>query len=107
MSAYHVEIAPGAERDIQEAFLWYVERNRLMADAFRAEVFDSIDRVGTSPLGKAADTAGLPGAARKVTAPGFQPGFFALNTRPVQPCAACSTFQPLQARATGRGAHWG
>lgn len=55
MSAYHVEIAPAAERDIREAFLWYAERNQLIADAFRAEVFDAIDGVGTSPLGKAAD----------------------------------------------------
>ena len=58
MSAYHVEIAPAAERDIREGFLWYAERNQLIADAFRSEVFDSIDRVAESPLGKAADAQG-------------------------------------------------
>lgn len=114
MSAYHVEIAPGAERDIQEAFLWYVERNRLMADAFRAEVFDSIDRVGTSPLGKAADTLGnrsrvlhrFPySVVYEVTENTVTilavahhrrlPGYWRAKT------------QRLQAIATGRGAHWG
>ena len=58
MSAYHVEIAPAAERDIREAFLWYADRSQLIADAFRTEVFDAIERLGTSPLGKAADALG-------------------------------------------------
>ncbi len=58
MSAYHVEIAPDAERDIREAFLWYFDRNQLIADAFRTEVFDAIDRVGLGPLGRAADALG-------------------------------------------------
>ena len=35
MSGYIVEIAPGAEGDIADAFLWYQERNALIADAFR------------------------------------------------------------------------
>jgi len=55
VSAYHVEIAPAAECDIREAFLWYADRNRLIAEAFRTEVFSVIDLLGTSPLGKAAD----------------------------------------------------
>jgi len=58
VSAHHVEIAPEAERDIREAFLWYLERNEIIANAFRIEVFDSIDRIAASPLGKAADTLG-------------------------------------------------
>ena len=58
MSAYLVEIAPAAERDIREAFLWYADRSQLVADAFRTEVFGAIDRVGASPLGKAADALG-------------------------------------------------
>jgi len=58
VSAYFVEIAPDAERDIREAFLWYADRNQLIADAFRTEVFDAIDLLGASPLGKAADTLG-------------------------------------------------
>ena len=58
MSAYPIEIASAAERDIREAFLWYANRNQLIANAFRTEVFDSIDRIAASPLGKAADTLG-------------------------------------------------
>ena len=58
MNAHHVDIAPAAERDIQEAFFWYAERSALSADAFRSEVLDAIDRVGDSPLGKAADALG-------------------------------------------------
>jgi len=58
VSAYHLEIAPAAERDIQEAFLWYADRNQLIADAFRTEALETIDRVGTSPLGKASDELG-------------------------------------------------
>jgi plasmid stabilization system protein ParE len=55
---YHIDIAPAAERDIREAFLWYADRSRLIADAFRTEVLETIDRVGASPLGKAADELG-------------------------------------------------
>jgi len=58
VSAYPIEIASAAERDIREAFLWYANRNQLIANAFRTEVFDSIDRIAASPLGKAADTLG-------------------------------------------------
>jgi plasmid stabilization system protein ParE len=58
VSAYLVEVAPAAERDIREAFLWYADRNQLIANAFRTEVFDAIDRLGINPLGKAADTLG-------------------------------------------------
>ena len=58
MSGFVVELAPGAETDIREAFTWYRERNALIADAFRAEVFDTIDRIGDAPLAKAADEAG-------------------------------------------------
>ena len=58
MSAYQVEIAPAAERDIRDAFLWYRERNALIADAFRSEALDTIDRIGATPHGKAEDTEG-------------------------------------------------
>jgi toxin ParE1/3/4 len=58
VNAYHVEISPAAERDIREAFHWYADRNRLIADAFRTEALETIDRIGTSPLGKAADELG-------------------------------------------------
>ena len=58
MSGYVVELAPAAEGDIREAFTWYRERNALIADAFRTEVFDTIDRIGDAPLAKATDAEG-------------------------------------------------
>jgi plasmid stabilization system protein ParE len=54
-----VFLAPGAESDIAEAFAWYRERNALVADAFRAEVFDTIDRIATTALNRAADDDGI------------------------------------------------
>lgn len=53
-----VELSPAAETDIREALLWYRERNALIADAFRAEVFDSIDRIAETPLAHPADEEG-------------------------------------------------
>lgn len=55
MTDFTVVLAPGAESDIADAFLWYRERNRLVADAFRVEVFDTIDRVVAAPLSRPAD----------------------------------------------------
>jgi plasmid stabilization system protein ParE len=55
---YVVELAPAVEGDIGDAFLWYRERNASVADAFRAEVFDTIDRIAGTPLGNAADEDG-------------------------------------------------
>ena len=43
MSGFVVEILPAAEREFQEAFLWYFERSPLATDAFRSEVLDAID----------------------------------------------------------------
>lgn len=58
MSDYAVELAPAAEADVRDAFVWYRERNALIADAFRTEVFDAIDRIAETPLAKAADEEG-------------------------------------------------
>jgi plasmid stabilization system protein ParE len=58
VSGYLVEIAPSAEGDIGDAFLWYRERNLLIAEAFRTEVFDAIDRIADAPLAKSADEEG-------------------------------------------------
>ena len=58
MSGYIVEIAPAAEADIHDAFAWYRERNALIADAFRTEVFDVVDHIVEAPLAKAADEDG-------------------------------------------------
>jgi plasmid stabilization system protein ParE len=46
VSGYVVELSPAAEADIRDAVLWYRERNALIADAFRAEVFDGIHAPG-------------------------------------------------------------
>lgn len=58
MSGFTVVLAPGAESDIGDAFCWYRERNALVADAFRAEVLDLIDRIAEAPLARAADSEG-------------------------------------------------
>jgi toxin ParE1/3/4 len=58
VSDYVVELAPAAEGDIGDAFLWYRERNALAPDAFRAEVFDAIDGIAEAPLSRAADEEG-------------------------------------------------
>jgi plasmid stabilization system protein ParE len=43
VSRFRVETLEGAEAEFREAFLWYLERSPLAADAFRTEVFDKID----------------------------------------------------------------
>ena len=58
MSEFVVVLAPTAERDIADAFLWYRERNALAANGFRAEVFDVIEHIGGSPLSRPADEDG-------------------------------------------------
>ena len=58
MSGFSVVLAPAAERDIADAFIWYRERNALAADGFRAAVFDVIDHIGDSPLSRPADEEG-------------------------------------------------
>ena len=58
MSERAVVLAPAAEGDIADAFVWYRERNALVADAFRTEVFATIDRIAAAPMAKAADEDG-------------------------------------------------
>ena len=58
MSAFIVVLAPAAESDISDAFLWYRERNTLAADGFRAEVFDIIEHIADAPLSRPADEDG-------------------------------------------------
>lgn len=43
MSRFSVEVLPEAEQEFREAFLWYVERSPIAADAFRALVIGAID----------------------------------------------------------------
>lgn len=47
MTLFRVEILPEAEAEFREAFVWYFERSPLAADAFRMEVFDKIDALGS------------------------------------------------------------
>jgi toxin ParE1/3/4 len=58
VSDFVVVLAPAAERDISDAFLWYRERNALAADGFRAEVFDAVDRIASAPLSRPSDDEG-------------------------------------------------
>lgn len=58
MRRYLVEIAPSAERDIEHGFRWYRERNALVADGFRIEVFETIDKIAASPLSRPPDDEG-------------------------------------------------
>ena len=55
MSGFEVVISAAAEDDIATSFIWYRERNSLVADAFRAAVFDVIDAIAESPLSRPAD----------------------------------------------------
>lgn len=43
MTRFSIVVLPEAESDIREAYLWYLERSPVAADAFRTEVFDAID----------------------------------------------------------------
>jgi plasmid stabilization system protein ParE len=52
-------LAPEAERDIADAFRWYRERNVLVADTFRVQVFASIERIAAAPSAHPADENGL------------------------------------------------
>jgi plasmid stabilization system protein ParE len=42
-----VKLAPDAEWELREAFLWYRERSRLAAETFRTDVFAAIDSLAT------------------------------------------------------------
>ena len=46
MTRFTVEVLPEAELEFREAFLWYFDRSPIAADAFRAEVLESIDGLG-------------------------------------------------------------
>jgi len=43
VTRFTIVVLPDAEADIRAAFLWYFERSPLAAEAFRTEVFESID----------------------------------------------------------------
>ena len=58
MNPHEVVISAAAESDIEASFLWYRERNGLIAEEFRAAVFDAIDSITESPLSRPADGEG-------------------------------------------------
>ncbi len=58
MTDFSVVVAPAAESDISDAFLWYRERNALLADGFREQVLQSIERIGAAPLSRPQDEDG-------------------------------------------------
>ncbi len=58
MTAFEVVLAPGAEADIAEAFAWYRQRSDLAAQAFRIEVFSTVERIAAAPLRRSADQEG-------------------------------------------------
>jgi toxin ParE1/3/4 len=58
VTPYDVVISAAAESDIEASFLWYRDRNALIAVAFRAEVFAVIDAIAESPLSRPPDDEG-------------------------------------------------
>jgi plasmid stabilization system protein ParE len=43
VSPFAVTVLPQAEAEMRDAFLWYFERNVLIADGFGSEVADAVD----------------------------------------------------------------
>jgi plasmid stabilization system protein ParE len=50
VSKLELEILPVAEAEIKDVFLWYAERSAIAAEAFRAEVFETIELLSTNAL---------------------------------------------------------
>jgi len=44
-----VQLHPAAEQELKKAYLWYLERNATVAEAFRSEVDHAIRVVAESP----------------------------------------------------------
>ena len=59
MRSFEVEVLPEAEAEAREAFLWYFEKSPVAADAFRAELFDSIDALATTATDWPQDDDGI------------------------------------------------
>lgn len=43
MSRFDISVLPEAEAEMRDAYLWYFERNVLIADGFGSELSDAID----------------------------------------------------------------
>ena len=59
MTRYQVSLLPLAEEEIREAFLWYLERCPVAADAFRTEICQAIDGLAEDPTMWPVDTEGV------------------------------------------------
>ena len=44
-----IRLHPDAERELRAAFLWYFDRNILVAEAFRSESIHAVNTVAESP----------------------------------------------------------
>ncbi len=44
-----VRLHPDAQREMRAAFLWYFDRNRLVAESFRAEAEHAIQAIAKDP----------------------------------------------------------
>ena len=56
---YEVSLLPFAEEEIGDAFHWYSQRSPFAAEAFRAEIFASIDSLAEDPTMWPADDEGV------------------------------------------------
>jgi hypothetical protein len=54
-----VNLAPDAEWELHEAFLWYRERSQLAAETFRTDVYAAIDGLATEASMWPADEDGI------------------------------------------------
>jgi len=50
VTRFEVEILPEAEAEIGGAFLWYLERSPIAADAFRTAILEAIDQLDNDAL---------------------------------------------------------
>jgi plasmid stabilization system protein ParE len=59
VTRFHVVVLPDAEAEIREAFLWYLGRSPIAADAFRTEALGAIDNLETGASMWPADEDGV------------------------------------------------
>ena len=59
MSAFDVEVLADAEEEAREAFLWYLGRSPIAADAFRLELLEAIDGLAITAANWPCDEDGI------------------------------------------------
>ncbi len=45
-----IRLHPDAERELRAAFLWYFDRNAIVAESFRAEAEHAIEAIAANPI---------------------------------------------------------